>query len=139
MVPPVATMTTLGFFAPWARAAPASSMAAAPITPAVLSTLMCIPSDSGSDLLLLVLVRVEVGQFDLVEQVFDLRLGEDLLLPDDLEDPLAAPVHLVGELGGLLVAQHRIERGHDPDCGLHVVLQHLLVHSDPIHALGTQQ
>ena len=54
-------------------------------------------------------------------------LGENVLLADDLEDALAALVGLVRQLGGLLVAQDRIERGDDADRRLHVVREHLLV------------
>src|SRR5215471_20860838 len=57
----------------------------------------------------LVLALVQIRQLDRVEEVFDLVLGQDLLLADHLEDALAALVGLGGELGRLLVADHRVQ------------------------------
>ena len=96
-------------------------------------------SNSDGYFLLVLASLIEIRQLHRVEQVLDLRLGQDLLLADDLEDPLAALVGLVGQLGRLLVAEHRIERGHDADRRLHVVREHLLVHRDAVDALGAER
>ena len=46
---------------------------------------------------------------------------------------------LGGELGGLVVAQDRIERGDDANGRFHVMREHFLVHRDAIDALGAEQ
>src|SRR5262249_11508960 len=127
-------MMTLGFFAPWAPATPARIRAAAPTTPTIRSRFICVPPRSAPESLLLVQRRIEIGQLDRIEQVLDLILGQDLLLPDDLENALAALVGLVCQLGGLVVTDHRIERGDDAHRGLEVVLEHFLVHCDAVDA-----
>src|SRR5215831_18829476 len=71
----------------------------------------------------LVLALVEIRQLDRIEKILDLVFGEHLLLADDLEDALAALVRLSGQLARLLVADHRVQGGDDPDRGLHVVLE----------------
>src|SRR4030095_9104973 len=68
-----------------------------------------------------ILVLVKLRQLHRVEQLGDLRLSENLALANDLEDPLAALVRLVRQLGRLVVTQHRVERRRDADGGLHVV------------------
>src|SRR5262245_3771660 len=106
MVPPVATITTFGFFVLcWAQAAPAAIRTAVPMTHVTFTSFMSIfPLRPIRGSLLLVLAGIEVRQLDRVEQVLDLVLGQDLLLPDDLEDALAALVGLVRQLGRLVIA-----------------------------------
>src|SRR5436190_2479564 len=117
MVPPVATMTTLGFFAPWAHSVPAAIVAASISTAIRMSFTSVSPrasmprlesaADEGRSPRSLLLGRVfrlvEVRELHRVEEILDLSLGQHLVLPDDLEDALAALVRLVRELGGLLV------------------------------------
>ena len=40
--------------------------------------------------LLLIIASVQIGQLDGVEQIFDLRLGQDVALPDNFENPFPA-------------------------------------------------
>src|SRR5436190_2983680 len=137
MVPPVATITTLGL----ATAAVAASKPVAS-TATILWLLMALFSDlslTSRGLLLLVFAGVEIGELRRIEQILDLSLGEDVLLANDLENALAALVGLVGELGRLVVADDRVERGDDADRGFHVVLEHLLVHRDAVDAAGAEE
>src|SRR5262245_1008923 len=111
MVPPVARITTLGFLpaAFWAQVVVTAITAATTTTIATLMNFMTLSSrDLGpertgpwpsSGPLSLVLALVQVGQLDRVEQIFDLILGQDVLLADDLEDPLTALVGLGRQLG----------------------------------------
>src|SRR6185436_12690693 len=131
IVPPVARMTTLGLAAPTAPVANSSATTSARTVPrAFIRTPLRLLSYVST--LLRVLRGIQVGQLDRVEQVLDLRFRQDLLLPDDLEDALAALVSFVRELGRLLVADDRVQGRDDADRGLHVVLEHLLVHGDPV-------
>src|SRR5262245_54274639 len=130
MVPPVASTTTFGSLSA-AVAAPTprqATTAAARARHAFVDFI--IGFSLSASLLVLVLAPVEVRQLDRVEQIGDLLLVQDLLLADDLDDPLSALVGLRRQLGRLLVAEHGVEGGHDPDRGLHVVREHLLVEGD---------
>src|SRR6185436_10708808 len=89
-------------------------------------------------LVLLVLLLVEIGELDGVEEVFDLLICEDLLLADHFEEPLAALVGFVGELGRFFVTEHWIQRGHDPYRRFHVPFENLLVNGDAVDALCTE-
>src|SRR3954463_4549704 len=136
MVPPVARMTTLGSFLSWAAAL---CQLAATSSRAMAARAFRYVFMSSLPLGLRIDAAVEIGQLDRIEQIGDLLLGEDLLFADDLQDPLAALVGLGGELGGLVVADDRIERRHDADGGLRVVLQHLFVQRDAVDALGAER
>src|SRR5690242_12849654 len=131
MVPPVARITTFGFLPcavlVWQFASSRTPsvnhnnplfalIATAPVS-------WVTPARGSCRRLVLVLALVQVRELDWVQQVLDLVLGQDLLLADHLEDALAALVGLGRQLGRLLVADHGIERGHDADRGLHVVLE----------------
>src|SRR6186713_2766668 len=84
--------------------------------------------------LLRVLRLVELRELHRVEQLSDLLFRENLPFADDLENALAAPIGLAGELGRLLVSEHRIERGDDTDGGFHVAVEHFLVDGDAVDA-----
>src|SRR4029450_492455 len=50
-----------------------------------------------------------------VERLGDLLLAEDLLLPQEIQDPAPRLHRLRGQRGGLVVADHRIEGGDGAD------------------------
>ena len=52
-----------------------------------------------------VVALVEIGQLDRVEQIRDLRFGQDLALADDFKDSLSALVGFVRQLRRLLVSE----------------------------------
>src|SRR6185369_2071869 len=109
IVPPVATMMTLGLpvagfavvaaagfaagFVDFAGVAADATAAASSRAAAIVLTYLRFMEFSlrGSAR---ILALVEIGQLRRVEQVLDLRLGQHVLLADDLEDALAARVRL---------------------------------------------
>src|SRR6476659_4656254 len=63
----------------------------------------------------LVLALVEVRELHRIEQVCDLLFGQHMLVTDDLENPLAARIGLVRQLGGLVISDHRVQCRDDAD------------------------
>src|SRR5215212_3134903 len=69
------------------------------------------------------LVRASrTGQCRRAEDLVDLEVGEDVLLPHELQDAVTRLQRLRGKLGRLVVADHGIERGDGADARLEVVL-----------------
>src|SRR3954463_4447144 len=145
IVPPGARITTFDFLAACASATwrcTARAMMAIAIASDVLRVTCMVraPVECSRSLLALpILALVEMGQLHRIQQIGDLRLGQQMLLPDNLEDSFAAPVRLAGELGGFVISEHGVECGHDAHRRFHVVLEHLLVDGDPIHAAFAQR
>src|SRR3954469_14238985 len=63
----------------------------------------------------------------------DLRLGQNLCLPHDLQDPLSGHHGLGGQLGRPFVADDGIQRGDDADAALEERLAGLTVGLDAVH------
>ena len=72
---------------------------------------MTAPFDTHTSLLrfqaalLLVFRWIEIGKLGRVKQFLDLRLSEKVLLANDFDNPLAARIGLLRELGRLVVAK----------------------------------
>src|SRR4051812_28552944 len=69
-----------------------------------------------------------------IQDLPDLRLGQDLFLPDEFEDPLSGLHRLGGQLGGTVVADHGVERRDDPDAPLEEVPAGVAVRPDALDA-----
>ena len=61
---------------------------------------------------------VEPCQRHRVERLFDLRVCQNAFRADQFDYALATPVSLLRRLRGTLVADHRVECGHDVDRAL---------------------
>src|SRR5262245_19612947 len=74
-------------------------------------------------LLLLVLVWIQAGQLDRIQQFLDLVFGKNFFLTNDFEKSFARLVRFTRKLGCFLVADYGIQRGYDADGSFQVILQ----------------
>src|SRR3954470_1544579 len=64
------------------------------------------------------------------QNLLDLRVREDVLLADQLENPVARFQRLCRQLGRLVVSDDGVERGHRSDARLEIVLADIRIGGD---------